>query len=362
MDNVYEESKLAFHEDKLKSFVGGKTTAPICVRVKPTNHCNHHCFYCSYDEDNKRSTMDRSSSIPIEKMREVLEDFKEIGVKAVTFSGGGEPLIYPHIEEAMEKILEYGIDLSIITNGQELKGKKAELLAGAKWVRISLDSSDPKTFTEIRRVPESLFNNLIENIKNFSKIKNPSCEFGINFVVSNSNADKVYDSIKLFRDWGANHVKITPVWVPNFSEYHKQTKESVEGQIQRARTDFSGEAFKIYDTYEKDFAHSGVTQREYGKCYHMQIVPVIAADSHVYFCHDKAYQPDGILGSIEEKSFKDLWFSEEAAEIFRVFDPREGCRHHCANDNRNMATQKMLENMENLDDYKPSSEKHKNFV
>jgi MoaA/NifB/PqqE/SkfB family radical SAM enzyme len=362
MDNVYEESKLAFHPDKLKSFAEGKITAPICVRVKPTNHCNHHCFYCSYDEDNKRSTMNRTSSIPLEKMREILDDFKEIGVKAVTFSGGGEPLTYPHIEETMEKVLESGIDLSIITNGQLLKEKKAEILSKAKWVRISLDSSDAKTFAETRRVPESWFDDLMENIKNFSRIKDPSCEFGINFVVTNSNADKVYNSIKLFKELGVNHVKITPVWVPHFSEYHKQTKENVEEQIQQAITDFAGETFKIYETYKKDFTHSGVAHRGYGKCYHMQTVPVIAADSKVYFCHDKAYQPDGVLGSIENQSFKELWFSDKAAEIFRTFDPREGCQHHCANDKRNMGTQEMLDNPENIENYKPSSERHKNFI
>ena len=49
------------------------------------------------------------------------------GVKAVTFSGGGEPLVYPYITETMEKVLDAGIDLSIITNGSMLKGRNAQL-------------------------------------------------------------------------------------------------------------------------------------------------------------------------------------------------------------------------------------------
>ena len=44
MANVYEESKLAFHKEKLESFKKGKITAPVYVRLKPTNYCNHHCI------------------------------------------------------------------------------------------------------------------------------------------------------------------------------------------------------------------------------------------------------------------------------------------------------------------------------
>jgi sulfatase maturation enzyme AslB (radical SAM superfamily) len=362
MSNVYADSKLAFHKKKLEDLTKGKISAPIYVRVKPTNVCNHKCFYCGYEEDIRRNNMDRISSIPFEKMMEILSDFKDMGVKAVTYSGGGEPLVYPHIVETMKRTLENNIDLSIITNGQKLEGENAELLTKAKWVRISSSESDAKTFAETRKRPESWFDELIGNIKNFARAKKSDCEFGINFVVSQKNVSNVYDSIAFFRDLGVNHVKITPVWMENFLEYHAKIRGGVEEQIQRARDNFSGETFQIYDTYEKDFEHSGLNKRLYGKCYHMQIVPVIAADSKVYFCHDKAYKPNGELGSIEETSFRELWFSDKAKGIFDNFDPRVGCKHHCANDQRNLLTKQMLNNLEQLEKYFPKSEKHKNFI
>ena len=154
--NVYNISKLAFHKDKLDSLKKCVISAPVYVRVKPTNKCNHRCFYCSYVPGNDcpvSEIINFLDEIPREKMMEILKDFKEIGVKAITFSGGGEPLIYPHIEEAMQLALDYGIDLSIITNGQELKGRKAEILAKSKWVRISSGEIDAKTFNEVRKRP-----------------------------------------------------------------------------------------------------------------------------------------------------------------------------------------------------------------
>ncbi len=336
----YGNLKLLLHHEKLISFLEDKITSPVYIRMKPTNKCNHHCNFCSYDpvtgDLSVRNELNRTDEIPREKMLEILDDFKDMAVKAVTYSGGGEPLIYPYIEEAMQKTLDYGINLSIITNGQNLNGKKAEILSQANWVRVSSDASDAKSFSKIRRVPEEWFYKLTENIRNFAKIKNSKCELGINFVVHNDNFSQVYRSANHFKDLGCNHIKITPKWVSNFREYHEPIKESVLEQITKARQDFQNKNFNVYDTYEGDFSGASVSERNYDRCYVMQTIPVIAANCKIYFCHDKAYASDGILGDIKSKSFKDLWFSKEAADFFKKFNPKEKCKHHCANDSKNI--------------------------
>jgi MoaA/NifB/PqqE/SkfB family radical SAM enzyme len=335
----YGSLKLLSHPEKIKSFLEDKVTPPIYIRIKPTNRCNHRCEFCSYDpvtgDLSVRNELNRTDEIPIEKMREILENLKEMKVKAVTYSGGGEPLVYPNIEETMQRTLDYGIDLSIITNGQSLSRKKAEILSKANWVRISSDASDAKSFSKIRRVPEDDFYKLTSNIENFAKIKDALCELGINFVVHKNNSDQVYRSVGHFKNLGANHIKITPRWISNFEEYHKPIIESVLEQIAKARQDFQDKTFNVHDTYEGDFSGASVSERSYNRCYVMQTIPVIAANCKVYFCHDKAYASDGILGSIKDKSFKELWFSKEATEIFKKFNPKEKCNHHCANDSKN---------------------------
>ena len=340
----YGGLKIVWHPEKLKSFLNGKVTAPLYVRIKPTNLCDHNCFYCSYDPEAKSRNIlsegfNRNDEIPREKMMEILKDFKEMGVKAITFSGGGEPLIYPYIEETMEKCLEYGIDLSIITNGQKLNGRKAELLAKAKWVRISLDTCTPETFEKSRNRPQKWFQELTENMKNFAKIKNKNCEFGINFVVHHLNWQEVYDAAKFFKEIGLNHVKFTPRWIEGrekWLEYHEPFKEKVIEQIKRAKKELVDDKFDIFDTYENDFLFTGNPERNYNRCFIMQTIPVIGADSKVYFCHDKTYTNHGLLGSIKDKSFKELWFSKEAAEIFKNFNPKVCCKHHCTYDTRNI--------------------------
>ena len=184
----YSNLKIFGHLDELHKVKKGERIAPIYVRIKPTNRCNQNCYYCHYKNPYLELDQYRpADEIPREKMLEIISDFKETGVKAVTFSGGGEPLLYPYIEEIMEAVLQAGIDLSIITNGTLLTGRKAEILSQAKWVRISQESGCAETYSRIRGVGESAFQKLCENIKNFSELKNPNCELGINFVIGPEN-------------------------------------------------------------------------------------------------------------------------------------------------------------------------------
>jgi len=46
--------------------------------------------------------MDEKDQIPKKKMIELAHEFVEIGVKAVTFSGGGEPLLYKPLPEIID--------------------------------------------------------------------------------------------------------------------------------------------------------------------------------------------------------------------------------------------------------------------
>lgn len=348
----YSNLKIFGHLDELQKVKNGDRIAPIYVRIKPTNRCNQNCYYCHYK--NPYLELDQykpNDEIPREKMLEIISDFGEIGVKAVTFSGGGEPLLYPYIEETMEAILRMGIDLSIITNGTLLTGRKAELLSNAKWVRISLESGCAETYSKIRGVNEDSFQILSENIKEFSKMKNANCELGINFVIGPENYKEVYRSGKLMQKLGADHIKFTALMGNNAEMIHAPFKKLVIEQIHRL-IDENETGFKIINLYESDFESNAIFGRNYDFCGIKDFVTVIAANSKIYFCHDKAYLSQGEVGDISQNSFKKMWFSEETAQKLRRFNPKEICRHHCVYDDRN----ELLNKFYSLD------EQHINFI
>lgn len=350
----YSNLKIFAHAHALNDISDGKRIAPIYIRMKPTNYCNHKCYYCSYadSELGLRNSVNRQDQIPWEKMQEIIADMSDMGVKAVTFSGGGEPLVYPYIVDAMRKILEAGIDLSIITNGQLLKEERAAVLADAKWVRISFDSADAETYAKVRKLQLGAFDEVCDNIRRFSKIKQNNCELGINFVINHENASQIYDIAKMVKELGVNHIKYTARVTKDLFVYHEPFKESAIEQIRRAKAELEEGSFRVIDKYEGDFDTALVFHRCYEKCYINRIFTVIAADSKVYFCHDKAYVKEGVVGDLKEQSFKELWYSEETAKRYWEFDPQKECDHHCVYDDRN----ELLNSFYSLD------RKHINFI
>lgn len=333
----YTNLKIFAHPEKLDAIRQGKHTAPVYFRIKPTNTCNHHCYYCSYADKELalRDGVRITDQIPWERMQGIIEDLGEMGVKAVTFSGGGEPLMYPHILPAMERILKKRIDLSLITNGQRLNGEIADILTKAKWVRISMDSADAETYSRIRRIPPSSFTQVCENIRRFTAAKPADCELGINFVVNHENAAQIYNAAVLVRDFGVNHIKFTARVTKDLDAYHEPFKKSAIEQIHRAAA-LAGPGFSIINKYEDDFHLCTVFNRTYSRCAVKEVVSVIAADSKVYFCHDKAYVSSGVIGDLNGRSLKELWFAPETVERFRHFDARKECKHHCVYDDRNV--------------------------
>lgn len=349
MISPYSDLKIFYHIDKLSNMKHGVITSPIYVRIKPTNRCNHHCYYCSYaDMDlNLRTGVKKTDEISWEILERTINEFREIGVKAVTFSGGGEPLVYQHINEAMQMVLDSDIELSIITNGQLLCGKSAEVLSNAKWVRISMDSCNAKQFSSIRGVSEKKFDELVNNIKNFSIIKDRECEFGINCVVNHMNCDSIFQMALFAKSLGVNHIKFAARITKDLDEYHSKFKKNVINQIELANRTLSDNHFKVIDKYTEHFNFSAVFHRIYNKCQIMQIVTVIAADSKVYPCHDKAYILGEELGDLKKQSFTDIWKSYK----FNEFNPMLKCNHHCVYDSRNILINKFFE-----------SDKHRNFI
>lgn len=334
----YSNLKIFEHIDRLNQAVKEKKrVAPIYIRIKPTNYCNHQCYYCSYADSalGLRDSVVKQDQIPWEKMQEIISDMQEMGVKAVTFSGGGEPLVYPYIVEAMQQVLDAGIDLSVITNGQLLKDDRAEVLANAKWVRISFDAADAETYAKVRQIPVEAFGEVCDNIKKFSKIKSDTCELGINFVINHENASQVYDMAEMVKQLGVNHIKYTARITKDLFNYHEPFKLKAIADIHRAQDELEDENFKVINKYEGDFESAMVFHRCYEKCYINHIFTVVAADSKVYFCHDKAYVSSGVVGDLKEQSFQQLWYSDAVKERYQNFDPRKECGHHCVYDDRN---------------------------
>lgn len=339
MNNKYSNFKLVWFREKLESLLTGAVTAPIYVRIKPINKCCHDCFFCVYHATTSmHDTMAMADSLSKEKFAEVVDDLHTMGVRAVTFSGGGEPLMHPTIVPMMHKLLDYNIDLSIITNGQLLNKDRAEVLANAKWVRISMDYFDASSFVESRGGNEKMFHAILENMAAFRGIRKG--DFSVNFIITKRNYNKICEVAVLLKKLGVDNVRFSPVWMDDFVAYHEPLKKDVLAQLRDCAI-LENDAFRIFHSYN---ITSEQLVRTYHKCHYQQVVPVIAADYGVYSCHNVSYTNYGLIGSIRNQSFRELWFSEATRQRFANFDPTQNCDGiQCANDTKNKMIAEMIE-------------------
>lgn len=353
---LYTKMKIFHFKDKLDSLSPGtdKIDAPLHIRIKPTNRCNHNCSYCAYRVSNLQLGKDMSvrDEIPRDKMMEILDDIIEMGVKAITFSGGGEPFSYKHLAEAARKLSASPVKFAALTNGSLLDGEAAEIFAhNATWIRVSMDGWDDASYSGYRGVAKGEFGKVLNNLKNF-KNKRGKCYLGVCIIVDKDNAPHIHELAGKLTDAGVNSIKFAPCIVSNSgkenNDYHTKITVRVKKEISRSIRDFKEKGVEIFDSYHGQLESF---EKEYRWCPYLQILPVIGADLNIYPCQDKAYNLDeGLIGSIKDKRFKDFWFSGKE-KFFRI-DPSAHCNHHCVANDKNKL----------IFDYLNMDMEHSNFV
>jgi MoaA/NifB/PqqE/SkfB family radical SAM enzyme len=339
MGHLYTHMKIFHYRDKVDSLPrqAEAILPPVHIRIKPTNVCNHNCRYCAYRMDDLQLGKDMNvrDYIPRDKMLEIIDDIIEMGVSAVTFSGGGEPFCYPYLLDAVKKLSQSPVKFAALTNGALLKDEVAGVFANhATWLRISIDGWDGPSYAEYRGVGQNEFAKVLANIRNFKKFGG-SCYTGASVIVDRTNAVHVYDLIVTLRETGINSVKVSPCIVSNSgkenNEYHEPIFVAVKEQVAKARDKFATEDFEIFDSYHEQLESF---EKDYTWCPYLQILPIIGADQNVYSCQDKAYNLDeGLIGSIENMRFRDFWFSDK--NKFFSINPSLHCNHHCVADSKN---------------------------
>ena len=327
MNNKYSPFKIFKQTSKMESLVRGEITAPVVVRLKPCNLCPHRCSWCVYNPEfaGMHETCNRTDFIPIGKIKEILEDLKEMGVKALILSGGGEPLAHPNASEMLDAINASGLDWAVITNGQYIL-RHVSKLQYAKWVRVSSDYWGAESFSRSRGLDGRRLQEILDGIKALS---DTDCEVGVNYVVSKESSVGIFPATKMFKQSGVRNIRFSPVWLENAAVYHYELFDYVKRQILKASC-FVNKSFTVYDGYGVPTEYA----LEFKFCPWQQITPVIAADKSLYRCHNTAYTRHGLLGSLQNQRFKDLWFSKEVKDSMLSFDPSKNCNHQCSSENR----------------------------
>ena len=76
---------------------------------------------------------------------------KKLGAKAITFTGGGEPMIHKNFYEILSISKKKGFDCGLITNGSVITEKNDELLLkNLNWLRVSMSGGDKDSYFKVQ--------------------------------------------------------------------------------------------------------------------------------------------------------------------------------------------------------------------
>lgn len=385
------KNKIYANAPTVLDLLKGKNPSPILVEVDPSNACNHGCYFCisSYihlPESKDLRTYDKSV-MPRDMLIKLCDSFIRMGVKAINWTGGGEPTVNPSLKEAIEYIGHNSdIEMGMFTNGTLLDKYDLfeTLVDNMTWVRISVDAGTSKTYNSVRRTKgnqnwDKMVSNL-EKLLEVNKSKGKKIDIGVGFVITPDSYTEILDFAKFFSKYDLDYCQYKPEIVNREREGGKQReihfwKNNVDPLLNEAKNilgnKFQINGYKLNDL-ENDPEFFG---RTYKKCLGSQIQPCVGADGNVYVCTNHRGYKEYSYGSLFEKSFEDIWGDiNKRKEIMNQIENVEcfkNCTQLCKPHESNKAIWNIYQNFGNeeyeinllkLSESISQTIKHKNFI
>lgn len=173
------------------------------LQVESSLACNLQCVMCPW-----RSTFQATAGDGI-MSQEVWEAIKPhlSQVLSVDFSGGGEPLLQPRLEQWIMEAKGAGCEVGFLTNGLLMEKEKAKRMIdkGLDWIGFSMDGANAGMYEEIRT--KSSFERVCENLANMATLRIGKVpKTMINFVLMDMNFHQVEEIVRLAARLGVDQV------------------------------------------------------------------------------------------------------------------------------------------------------------
>lgn len=155
------------------------------VRIIPTDMCNLRCAYCWQRKDH-------SHEMSLGEFNAYLAKAKNLNVGLMTFLGG-EPMIWPHLYDALNACRKAHVLTDLTTNGTLLDMETIDKLgrSGLDYLNISVDGIKPTDVTRKNSIVQ------METLEQLQRArKKYKMHFRINSVIYKNNFDQIQDLIE----------------------------------------------------------------------------------------------------------------------------------------------------------------------
>ncbi len=340
---VMDGHKLYWHLDRVKDWLDGKKIVPIHIDVGLSKGCNIRCEYCFGVLQGNFYKKGAEVYFPRDPLLRYMREAGEAGVRSMAIVGEGEPLLNPHVYEAIREGRRAGVDMALGTNGILYDTGKAgeEALGSLTWIRFNISAASEEAYRRVHASQE--FQTAKEKIGfcvETKKRKGLSLTVGLQMVLTPRNVDQAVPLARLGKELGVDYLVI------------KQCSDTVEGKLgvyeklgdYQNFSDLLREAEGLSDgRYNVIVKWKKVTnkgERAYGQCLGVPFLLYSSGDGKLYPCgmffdiQEEEYR----MGDLCTQSFKEILQSErywKVVEKVRGIDVKKcysNCRTHCINE------------------------------
>lgn len=320
----FNQSKILIHWNDLEEIAKSKIIRPVMCEIDLTDgFCNNKCKHCFYGTDQKHTPIYMS----VETAEKLLDELHELGVKAIEFSGGGEPTTHPHFLEIVLYALSLGFEVGVVTNGL-LINKIGEIACKLKFIRISLDAASEDVYKKVHGV--DAFEKVINNVRLL--INNKCSNIGLAYLIVPENISDITKVYDLACELGVSYLQYRPASL-TYSVDNTLWCEARHCVEQIMKTNAITNAIQVFSAGIKWDHLKG--ERQYKKCTTSTMVSVVQANGDIPLCVLLRNQKQYIIGNIHDGGFATNWFSKRHLELINNKDVNK-CRKPCKHDSYNI--------------------------
>ncbi len=346
-DNL-KDTKVLKHFTHLEKSIK-ELQSPISIELHPSNKCNLNCQDCgyrallSYHGNEKTFCM-----IPKEKLLELAEQFKKLKVKAITFSGGGEPCLNPALPEFLQKLQEYKIKYGIVTNGVFMNESILKEIVKGEYVRFSLytDENLEQLQSTLKHIKE------LTELKEKTKTK---CIIGAALLIDVLDYKETGEIVKELNKLNLSYISLRPKEYLNRKLDNRNWDEPIDylKKIEITHSHNLGDLKRrISELHET---------KPYSACLSLHLASHIDANGNVYPCCEQTGNKKYLMGNIFDNTFEEIWKSKKYASLRKDLNAKT-CPY-CRYNLKNITLHKALKNEINLTDFeKDTKHAHADFL
>ncbi len=318
---LMDGSKMMWHPERVSDFLNGKRIPPLHIDVGLSKGCNIRCHYCFGAIQGNFYSKGKDIIFPRKPLLRYMRDAGDAGVKSMGFIGEGEPLLNPHIYDAINEGTKSGIDISLGTNGILLDtGEKGiQALKQLKWIRFNISAASDEGYRKLHGSKD--FNKFIDKVKFCVKMKRENglpITIGFQSVLTPQDADEMIPLSKLGKDLGVDYHVIKQCsdnqdsdlgFYDRFGEYKTFTDTLKEAE---------SASDNKYDVIVKWDCIQSCGKKDYDNCVGIPFLLYSSGDGKLFGCgmfFEEKWWKDYLIGDLIKDSFIDIINSDRYKEV-----------------------------------------------